>query len=75
MNTGAKQYQYELTKQYQRENERKANQHRLAYESHRSEKYVSALPNLLERLMNSLASQNSHAPAERRQLRLRRRTT
>ena len=74
MNT-VKQYQYHLTQHYQWEQRQKASLHRLAYETRQSEKYVSALPNALERLLSWLARHPSPATVERRQLRLRRRTT
>ena len=74
MNT-VKQYQYQLTQHYQREQRQKASLHRLASETRRSEKYVSARPNALERLFSRFAQRQSQATVERRQLRLRRRTT
>ena len=70
-----KQYQYQLNKHYQREQQQSASQHRLANEVRQNEKYVSALPNALERLLSRFAQRQPQATMERRQLRLRRRTT
>lgn len=70
-----KQYQYPLNQHYQREQQQRASQHRLANEVRQTEKYVSARPSVLERLLSRRAQRQSQATVERRQLRLRHRTT
>lgn len=70
-----KPYQYQLNKHYQREQQQRASQYRLANEVRQNEKYVSALPNALERLLSRFAQRQPQVTVERRQMRLRRRTT
>ncbi|MAU10700.1 MAG: hypothetical protein CL607_12830 [Anaerolineaceae bacterium] len=70
-----KQYQYQLNKHYQREQQQRTSQHRLANDVRQTEKYVNARPSALERLLSRFAKRQPQVTVERRQLRLRRRTT